>query len=85
MSFNFWIALHQIEQRCKQESLRKKCRTTCNYNGCDTTNDNEDEVVNCTNNPDRKGRFKIKGTERKWCKWVQKNLEVRCKKKGMKK
>ena len=84
-----WVR-NKIEQRCKEESLRKKCRTTCNYNGCDTTNgnnneDNEDEVVNCTNNPDRQGRFKIKGRERKWCKWVQKNLEVRCKKTGLKK
>ena len=84
-----WVR-NKIEQRCKQESLRKKCRTTCNYNGCGMTNsssneDNEDEVVNCTNNPDRKGRFKIKGKERKWCKWVQKNLEVRCKKTGLKK
>ena len=37
-----WVR-NKIEQRCKQESLRKKCRTTCNYNGCDMTNSNSNE------------------------------------------
>ena len=74
-----WVG-NNVDIRCAIESLRKKCRTTCNFNDCTST------TTNCQNTPDKNGTFKYKGQTRNWCKWVQKkNTERRCKKIALKK
>ena len=74
-----WVG-NNVDIRCAIESLRKKCRTTCNFNDCTST------TTNCQNTPDKNSTFKYKGQTRNWCKWVQKkNTERRCKKIALKK